>query len=146
MENLFHFVISMIRLRGRTWLFALSAIVIVAWSAYAQENRGHRIGDTSYVPLRYTGPGLSIRKPVHPSLPTPATGGLDFAMFMRQSLIQSSPLSPEAFHYAAGIESMWKDELTRQNEYQTLWNIVGAIETGAVGYLAYRHLARYGLK
>jgi hypothetical protein len=136
----------MIRSRQRLSLLLLLAIVIVACGASGQGKGDGRNDDSSYVPLRYSGPGLSIRRPIYPPLPTPAMGGLDFTSFLRRSLTQASPLSREAFQNGYTVESMWKDELRRQNEYQTLWNIVGAVEAGAVGYLGYRHLARHGLK
>ncbi len=44
------------------------------------------------------------------------------------------------------LESAWKQELTKQEEYRTLRTILGSIEMGGVGYLTYLHLKKYGLK
>ncbi|MGD0038253.1 MAG: hypothetical protein ABSC53_13290 [Bacteroidota bacterium] len=44
------------------------------------------------------------------------------------------------------LKSAWKQELTKQEEYQTLRTILGSIEMGGVAYLTYLHLKKYGLK
>ena len=46
----------------------------------------------------------------------------------------------------SSIESIWKQELIRQNEYRTLKTIVSSVQIGGVAYLAYLHIKKYGLK
>jgi hypothetical protein len=137
---------SIHKYRRRLRLLVLPLIVAVACGAFGQESRHDRIDDTSFVPLRFDGPGLSIHRAMSPALTNPGFGGSNFSIFLRQSLNQASPLSRDIFQSSNTLQSIWKDELARQNKYMTLRNILGAVEAGAVGYLAYQHLKRYGLK
>jgi len=146
MRPLFQIAVSSIRSRGRTWLFALLTVITVACSASGQENHDKHVGDTSFTPLRYPAPGVSFRNPMYPSLSNPPMLEIEFSIFLRQSLTQVGPVGRGSFQNVSTIQSIWKDELTRQNKYLTLRNILGAVQVGAVAYLAYRHLSRYGLK
>jgi hypothetical protein len=146
MRSIFPIGVPTIRPRGRGWFFALSTIVAVTCGAFGQESRDHRIEDSFSAPLRYSGLGLSVRRPLPPTLPNTAPGRMDFSLFLRQSLTGVNLLSREPSLNGSAIQSFWKDELTRQNKYQTLTNILGVVEAGAVAYMAYEHLRRYGLK
>ena len=44
------------------------------------------------------------------------------------------------------LSTIWKLELAKQDEYKTLYTILGSIEAGGVGYLTYLHFKKYGLK
>jgi hypothetical protein len=50
------------------------------------------------------------------------------------------------FKIKIDLETSWKQELAKQEEYQTLRSILGSIEMGGVAYLTYLHLKKYGLK
>lgn len=67
-------------------------------------------------------------------------------MLLRQSLFQPGGPGRDLDQNISTLRWMWTDEVSRGKEYQTLWNIVGAVEAGAVGYLAYRHISKYGIK
>ena len=85
-------------------------------------------------------------RPTLPFLLSPAAGGAGDAILLRQSLFQAGTPGRDLERNLSTMHGMWSAEVLRGKEYQTLWNIVGAVEAGAVGYLAYRHIKRYGLK
>jgi hypothetical protein len=50
------------------------------------------------------------------------------------------------FKIKIDLETSWKQELAKQEEYRTWRSILGSIEMGGVAYLTYLHLKKYGLK
>ncbi|MFI5252183.1 MAG: hypothetical protein ACHQQQ_07095 [Bacteroidota bacterium] len=42
--------------------------------------------------------------------------------------------------------SPWKLQLAHQDEYKTLYTILGSIQMGGVAYIAYQHVKKYGWK
>jgi hypothetical protein len=61
-------------------------------------------------------------------------------MNLSPSLGLYPPLQPDL-----SIQTMWQNALRSDQEYQTLWTILGSIEMGGVAYIAYRHIKKYGL-
>ncbi|MCX6142379.1 MAG: hypothetical protein NTZ35_04090 [Ignavibacteriales bacterium] len=66
--------------------------------------------------------------------------------FLRLSL--ASPLPPLSWesHQKLSLASCWRNELLRQEEYETFRMIIGSIQMGGAAYLAYKHIKKYGLK
>jgi hypothetical protein len=69
-----------------------------------------------------------------------------FSDFLNQSL--TVPMPPFSWRYETNLDLLtsWKQELAKQEEYQTLRTILGSIEMGGVAYLTYLHFKKYGLK
>ena len=69
-----------------------------------------------------------------------------FSDFIHQSL--SVPMPPFSWTYKTklDLETSWKQELAKQEEYRTWRSILESIEMGGVAYLTYLHLKKYGLK
>jgi len=102
--------------------------------------------DTSIKRSRFYDPELFL---VKPAIIIPQSFGgtqKNFSDFLHQSL--AVPMPPFSWTYKTKIdlESTWKQELTKQEEYRTLRTILGSIEMGGVAYLSYLHLKNYGLK
>jgi hypothetical protein len=69
-----------------------------------------------------------------------------FSDFVHQSLTVPMPPFSWTFKSKIDLESAWKQELAKQDEYKTLRTILGSVEMGGVAYLTYLHLKKYGLK
>jgi hypothetical protein len=111
-----------------------------------QEQKSVQEQDTSIKRSRFYNPELFL---VRPTLIIPQSFGNtqeNFSDFLHQSL--TVPMPPFSWTYKTKIdlESAWKQELTKQEEYRTLRTILGSIEMGGVAYLTYLHLKKYGLK
>jgi hypothetical protein len=132
--------------RTRIWLFAISIVIFLTSGALGQEGLIHRPPDTTFT-LRDNGRfGPPFFMPPTPFLLAPAKSELEFSDFLRQSLFQADRKSQQLDQNFMTLQCLWQDEVVRGNQYQTLTEIVGAVEAGAVTYLAFRHLKRYGLK
>jgi hypothetical protein len=137
---------GIIKGRARIWLIAISVVIALTNGALGQENSIQRPPDTTFrlmedYPMKspYFGPAL-------PFLFTPAKSDLEISAFLRQTLIQENAPGQPLEQNLTTLQWMWRGEVSRGDENQTLREIVGAVELGAVSYFAYRHLKRYGLK
>jgi hypothetical protein len=65
--------------------------------------------------------------------------------YLRLSLASPLPHSWES-QQKLTLASCWRNELSRQREYDTFRMILGSIEAGGAAYLAYKHIKKYGLK
>ncbi|MGD1043912.1 MAG: hypothetical protein ABR936_01155 [Bacteroidota bacterium] len=128
----------------------LSGIIFLIFTfihpANGQEQKSVQQQDTSIKRSRFYDPELFL---VKPALIIPHSYGdtqVNFSDFLHQSL--TVPMPPFSWTYKTKIDlqSAWKQELTKQEEYRTLRTILGSIEMGGVAYLAYLHLKKYGLK
>ena len=81
-------------------------------------------------------------------LPTQSIGitQQSFSDFLHQSLTAPMPPFSWTFKTKMDLESSWKQELAKQEEYRTWRSILGSIEMGGFAYLTYLHLKKYGLK
>jgi hypothetical protein len=66
--------------------------------------------------------------------------------FLRLSLAPPSPSLTWGSAQKLSLASCWRDDLAKQQEYQTFRMILGSIEMGGAAYLAYKHIKKYGLK
>ena len=66
--------------------------------------------------------------------------------FLRLSLASPLPSLTAEPHQKLSLTSCWRDDLAKQQEYQTFRMILGSIEAGGAAYLAYKHIKKYGLK
>jgi hypothetical protein len=66
--------------------------------------------------------------------------------YLSQSPIVSLQYSSWKLQQNLNLTPIWKLELAKQDEYKTLYTILGSIEAGGVGYLTYLHFKKYGLK
>lgn len=80
-------------------------------------------------------------------LPSSFKTGSEFlpGFFYQSFTSLSLPLSWE-LQQNLGITSTWKNELLKQEKYETIRTIIGSIEMGGVAYLTYLHMKKYGLK
>jgi hypothetical protein len=70
----------------------------------------------------------------------------NFPGFLHQSLTVPLPSFSWTYKTEIDLKSAWKQELTKQEEYQTLRTIFGSVEIGGVAYLTYLHFKKYGMK
>jgi hypothetical protein len=114
--------------------------------ANGQEQKVVLLKDTSVGVSKKLSPDYLIRIPSF-SLPMslmafPAEIRYDF----NQSPVISLQTSSWKLQQNLNLSPIWKLELAKQDEYKTLRTILGSIEAGGVGYLAYLHFKKYGLK
>jgi hypothetical protein len=111
-----------------------------------QEQKNVQQQDTSKKKPQFYNFELFLAPPM--ILPPQSYGGTQetFSDFLHQSL--SVPMPPFSWTFKTNIdlETSWKQELSKQEEYRTLRTILGSVEMGGVAYLTYLHLKRYGLK
>jgi hypothetical protein len=111
-----------------------------------QEQQNERQQDTLQKKPQFYNIELFLTQPT--VLPPRSSGGPQdsFSDFPRQSL--SVPMPPFSWTFKTNIdlETSWKQELAKQEEYRTWKSILGSIEMGGVAYLTYLHLKKYGLK
>jgi hypothetical protein len=65
---------------------------------------------------------------------------------LQQSLTIPLPFLSWSLENNLGIESTWKLEISRQEEYKTWKTIMTSVQMSTVAYLTYLHLKKYGLK
>jgi hypothetical protein len=80
------------------------------------------------------------------SKPSSAAGQEYVPGFLRLSLTLPPPSLTWDSHQKLSLASCWRDDLAKQQEYQTFRMILGSIEAGGAAYLAYKHIKKYGLK
>ncbi len=66
--------------------------------------------------------------------------------YLTQPPIVSLQYSSWKLRQNLNFAPIWKIELAKQEEYKTLYTILGSIEASGVAYLTYLHLKKYGLK
>jgi hypothetical protein len=66
--------------------------------------------------------------------------------YLNQPPIVSLQYSSWKLQQNLNLAPIWKLELAKQDEYKTLYTILGSIEAGGVAYLTYLHFKKYGLK
>ena len=114
--------------------------------ASAQEQKSAQQPDSSTKSLRSLGLELSLNKPDFLFLTSPSVSPEDFPWFFRQSLTAPLPTLPWELQENIDLQSIWQQELTKQNKYRTLRTILGSVQAGTVAYLTYLHLKKYGFK
>lgn len=132
--------------RARIWLIAISVVIALTNGALGQENILQRPPDTTFRMMEDYPMKSPYFSPALPFLFTPAKSDLEISAFLRQTLIQENAPGQPLEQNLTTLQWMWRGEVSRGDENQTLREIVGAVELGAVSYFAYRHLKRYGLK
>lgn len=65
--------------------------------------------------------------------------------FGRPSLL-SLQYSSQKLQQNLDLSSIWKREISKQEEYKTLRMVMGSIQAGGAAYLAYLHFKKYGFK
>jgi len=111
-----------------------------------QEQKNAQPQDSSKNKSHYYSRELILTQP--PLLPAHSYGDTqqNFSSFLHQS--HTVPMPPFSWTYTTKIdlESAWKQELAKQDEYRTLRTILGSVNMGGAAYLTYLHLKKYGLK
>jgi hypothetical protein len=130
----------------RIFLLAITTILTLTCGAHGQEISWDLPPDTTFMLRENFGFEPFSVGPTPPFMMTPATSDLGFSEFLRQSLFQVNQPGGGPDQNLMTLQWIWRDEVARGSKYETLRDIVGAVEVGAVTYLAYRHLKRYGLK
>ena len=70
----------------------------------------------------------------------------NFPWYFRQSMTAPLPTLPWQLEENMDLQSIWQQELARQNKYRTLRTILGSVQAGTVAYLTYLHLKKYGFR
>ena len=78
--------------------------------------------------------------------PSPITGAESLPGFLRLSLAQPMQSYSWDSQQRLSLASCWREDVLRQQEYDSFKMILGTLETGGAAYLAYKHLRKYGLK
>ena len=118
----------------------------ITFVASAQEQKSAQQPDSSTKSLRSLGLELSLSKPDFLFFTSPSISPEDFPWFFRQSLTAPLPTLPWELQENINLQSIWQEELTRQNKHRTLKTILGSVQAGTVAYLTYLHLKKYGFK
>lgn len=80
---------------------------------------------------------------------TPSSGAISVSMFrpfppMGSDLISYSPAGPRTFREPIDLISPLRLERENGRKMSALTNALGVVSAGAVVYLAYRHVSKYG--
>jgi hypothetical protein len=141
-----HIAFSTFGRRFRLYLLVISTISTLNSRGLGQEIIVFRPPDTSFSLRQNAAFEPLFLRPTLPFLLTPTKSELDFPEFLQQSLFQVNQTGGQFDQNLTTLQWMWRDELVRGSQDELWRDIVGAVEAGAVTYLAYRHLKRYGLK
>jgi hypothetical protein len=102
--------------------------------------------DTSMKRTRFYDSELFLMKPAF-IIPRSFTDTQqNFSDFFHRSLTVPMPPFSWAYKTKIDLESAWKQELTKQEEYRTLRTVLGSVKMGGVAYLTYLHFKKYGAK
>jgi hypothetical protein len=115
----------------------------------AQERAGVIAADTgSGNRIVLLDPGVSLGRAVF-LLPPSLGPGLSFRdpsmMFSGDAIFTGGPLSGGVLEPRADLMSPLRLQMDREKNLSPFRMVLGAVETGAVGYMAYRHIKKYGL-
>jgi len=130
-----------IRIKG-TYIFVLSTV----WTMFAagQELRNMQVQDTSRKSMQYDRSELFLVRPALTFPPSRKALPLSFSSFLHQSLSTPLPSMSWTFQQKFDLQTAWKQDLAKSEEYKTLRMILQSIEMGGVAYLTYLHLQKYG--
>jgi hypothetical protein len=118
----------------------------ITFFASAQEQERVQQQDSSAKSLRSLGLELSLSKPALFFPASPQLSPENFPAYFRQSLAAPLPTFPWELQENIDLQSIWQQELARQNKNRTLRTILGSVQAGTVAYLTYLHLKKYGFK
>jgi len=127
-------------------VYSIAIGIMLTGIAVAQGSRHMESPDTS-VAMRMN---LNSYYPdIH--LPEIFQPSMRFSPSYRPSLLQPSfpyALQPFTFQLQEKIDltSPWEYELADRGKMRTMYMILGGVQTGAVCYMAYKHLKKYRLK
>lgn len=138
---------AIMRINFRTFRYGSIFLMLTA-CAFAQDLIKPQRGDTVLTKSAMVDPFLRIDRQV---LLLPLFDELAITPGYYSSIIfqPSAPLADIFSRKEVEIIDLslpWKLQLARQAEYKTLYSILGAVEAGGVGYLAYKHIQKYGWK
>jgi hypothetical protein len=114
--------------------------------ASGQEQQTVSLQDTSARKLRNFNSGYLFEMP---SLSLPLSLRIipeNIPYYLDQPSVVSLQYSSWKLQQNLNLSPIWKLELAKQDEYKTLYTILGSIEAGGVAYLTYLHFKKYGLK
>jgi hypothetical protein len=137
------------RLWSDTRIKPLGLLILASFflfPASGQEQKNIQQQDTVKKRPQFYIPELFLTQPT--LLPPQSYGAPQesFSDFLNQSL--TVPMPPFSWRYETtlDLQTSWKQELEKQEEYQTLRTIMGSIQMGGAAYLTYLHFKKYGLK
>ena len=103
----------------------------------------------SYVPSDSLGKTMNenIIPPVQvkPNIFIPLSAVNSFSLSLRLGLNPFSPLPPNDSGLNTDLLYPSQSLLDEQYKSSFLYSMLGAVQTGAVGYLAYKHIKKFGL-
>lgn len=141
----FTFYSEMTQIHSKNLIISV-LICIFAFNANSQEQRHRNQSDSSANLLRSYGLELSLSRPVLQSSTSQNLNEIVFPALLQRSIAVPMPTLSLQLQANLQLQSIWKDELARQNEYRTLRYVLQSVQIGADAYLTYLYLKRYGLK
>lgn len=82
---------------------------------------------------------------VKPDLFIPLSAINSFCLSFRLGLNPFSPLPEDNSGLNTDLLYPSQSILDKQNKFSFLYTMLGAVQTGAVGYMAFKHVKKYGL-
>jgi hypothetical protein len=130
----------------RTACWLVFCCFAVAFSVHGQGLMGGEMKDTSSNRLRLIDPGISSGRPVFLLPPTLSIIPDDFSVTEERGFTSVPPFLASSVTGKIDLIAPFKLQLAKQNELHTLRSILGTVQLGAVGYLAYKQIKRWGKK
>jgi hypothetical protein len=127
----------------------LILLIASASAANAQHHPGVITADTGLVNrIVLLDPGLSLGRAIFlfpPSLRTEQSFRDPFMTTPAGGFLPGGPFMGEAFDPRADLLAPYRLQVKQDKGLNVFQTVLGAMETGAVGYMAYRHIKKYGL-
>ena len=126
------------------WVVLIGLIALT--SATFGQDSALRPADTSTPMLRSLGLELSLNRSTILHSADLSIEPAEYPFLLRRSLEAPLPSLELEMSRNLELQTIWKNELAKQNEYKTLRTILGSVQIGGAAYLTYLRLKRYGLK
>lgn len=127
-------------------VYALLLAGVMAGVARAQVGMRSSLKDTAGRAIRLIDPGISIGRPTFILPPSLDIIPEDMPGLIPHDLAGPFPLLPITTGQKIDLISPFRLQMAKENEYRTWRKILGSVQFGAVGYLVYRRIKKYGLK
>jgi len=92
-------------------------------------------------------PGISLGRPTFllpPSLEADSMFRLPSFLFIPENFTIPQPFLQGVFEERVDLLSPLRLQMEKESRLRPLQTVLGTVEIGAVGYLAYRHIRKYG--
>jgi hypothetical protein len=130
--------------RRSSWI--LMACIAATLSLHGQTSSVTGRVDTSDNHVRLIDPGISSGRPVFLLPPSLSIIPGDFGESELQGFGAPPPFLGNSVTGKIDLIAPFKLQLEKQKELQTLRSVLGTVQVGAVAYLAYKQIKRWGKK